>query len=155
MSYFFQHPFGLSAEQRMANLQRKMWFEGTGIFWYIFEKLRLGGGKYPLDSLLLAANGSEPRQRKIKRVLSDFDLFVIENGMVSLQSGLSVADLLPKRRINLQDKVAEIRQRINDGYDDSLFPEDCKQMDESALESAKEDIRERNHRELQSINPQL
>lgn len=152
MSYFFQHPFGLSAEQRMANLQRKMWFEGTGIFWYIFEKLRLGGGKYPLDSLLLAANGSEPRQRKIQRVLSDFDLFAIENGMVSLQSGLSVADLLPKRRISPQDKVAEIRQRIYNGYDDNLFPDDCKEMDESALVRTQQEIRMHNAVEISQFS---
>lgn len=139
----------------MANLQRKMWFEGTGIFWYIFEKLRLGGGKYPLDSLLLAANGSEPRQRKIKRVLTDFDLFAIENGMVSLQSGLSVADLLPKRRINPQDRVAEIRQRIDDGYEQTFFPEECREMDENALSQAQQEIRDRNEAELQSINPKL
>ena len=137
----------------MANLQRKMWFEGTGIFWYIFEKLRLGGGKYPLDSLLLAANGSEPRQRKIKRVLSDFDLFAIENGMVSLQSGLSVADLLPRRRISPQDKVAEIRQRINDGYDDTFFPEECREMDESALVRTQQEIRDNNARELNLLTP--
>lgn len=152
MSYFFQHPFGLSTEQRMANLQRKMWFEGTGIFWYIFEKLRLGGGKYPLDSILLAANGSEPRQRKIKRVLTDFDLFAIENGMVSLQSGLSVADLLPKRRVSPQDKVAEIRQRIEEGYDDNLFPEESREMDESALVRTQKEIRNRNEAEINLLN---
>lgn len=137
----------------MANLQRKMWFEGTGIFWYIFEKLRLGGGKYPLDSLLLAANGSESRQRKIKRVLSDFDLFAIENGMVSLQSGLSVADLLPKKRLTPQNRVAEIHKIMDEEEQTpNLFPEESRQMLEDALESAKEDIRERNEAELNALN---
>lgn len=149
MSYFFQHPFGLSTEQRMANLHKKMWLEGSGIFWYIFEKLRLGGGKYPLDSILLAAGSNASRQRKIKRVLTEFDLFCIENGMVSLQSGLSVADLLPKKRLTPQDKVAEIHKAMEDEASvPGLFPEESRQMLESALCNAQQTIRDQNAREL-------
>ena len=129
-------------------LQQSMWLEGIGIFWTIYRQLRLCNGKYPLEAILLLAKGSNTRERKIVRVIQDFDLFSIENGIVQLQSGLSAAELNPDRDISPRDRVAEIRQRIDSGYDDNLFPDDCKQMDESALESAKEDIRERNLNEL-------
>ena len=152
MSQYFHHSFRLEEEPRILRLQQSMWLEGIGIFWTIYRQLRLCNGKYPLEALLLLAKGSKTRERKIVRVIQDFDLFSIENGIVQLQSGLSAAELNPVRDVSPRDRVAEIRQRINEGYDNNLFPEDCKQMDESALESAKEDIRERNHRELQSIN---
>lgn len=148
MSQYFHHSFRLEEEPRIMRLQQSMWLEGTGIFWTIYRQLRLCNGKYPLEALLLLAKGSKTRERKIVRVIQDFDLFVIENGIVQLQSGLSAAELNPDRDVSPRDRVAEIRQRIDSGYDDNLFPDDCKQMDESALESAKEDIRERNLIEL-------
>jgi len=152
MAIFFQHPFGLSAEPRMAKLQKKMWLDGPGIFWYIYEKLRLGGGRYPLDSIMLIAGNSKARQRKVSRVLTEFDLFIIENGMVSLQSGLSVADISPKKRVTPSDQVGEIRQRLADGYSDNLFPEESRQMDEAAITRIQDEIRETNIEQLESIN---
>lgn len=151
MSQYFHHSFRLEEEPRIMHLQQSMWLEGIGIFWTIYRQLRLCNGKYPLEALLLLAKGSKPRERKIVRVIQDFDLFSIENGIVQLQSGLSAAELNPDRDVSPRDRVAEIRQRIDSGYDDNLFPDDCKQMDESALEYAKEDIRERNHRELNPL----
>ena len=155
MSQYFHHSFRLEEEPRILRLQQSMWLEGIGIFWTIYRQLRLCNGKYPLEALLLLAKGSKTRERKIVRVIQDFDLFSIENGIVQLQSGLSAAELNPDRDVSPRDRVAEIRQRIDSGYDDNLFPEECRQMDESALESAKEDIRERNQVELTSINHKL
>ena len=154
MSQYFHHSFRLEEEPRILRLQQSMWLEGIGIFWTIYRQLRLCNGKYPLEALLLLAKGSKTRERKIVRVIQDFDLFSIENGIVQLQSGLSAAELNPDRDVSPRDRVAEIRQRINEGYDDTFFPEECRQMDESALKSAKEDIRDRNERELNSINLQ-
>lgn len=154
MSQYFHHSFRLEEEPRIMHLQQSMWLEGIGIFWTIYRQLRLCNGKYPLEALLLLAKGSKTRERKIVRVIQDFDLFSIENGIVQLQSGLSAAELNPDRDVSPRDRVAEIRQRIESGYEDTFFPEECRQMDESALESAKEDIRERNQVELTSINPQ-
>lgn len=152
MSQYFHHSFRLEEEPRILRLQQSMWLEGIGIFWTIYRQLRLCNGKYPLEALLLLAKGSKTRERKIVRVIQDFDLFSIENGIVQLQSGLSAAELNPDRDVSPRDRVAEIRQRIDSGYDDNLFPDDCKQMDESALESAKEDNRERNQAELNALN---
>lgn len=152
MSHYFHHSFRLEEEPRILRLQQSMWLEGIGIFWTIYRLLRLCNGKYPLDALLLLAKGRKSRERKILRVIKNFDLFCIENGIVQLQSGLSAAELNPDREVSPRDRVAEIRQRISHGYEDDLFPEESRLMDESALHKAQADIRERNGAELQSLN---
>ena len=151
MSQYFHHSFRLEEEPRIMRLQQSMWLEGIGIFWTIYRQLRLCNGKYPLEALLLLAKGSKTRERKIVRVIQDFDLFSIENGIVQLQTGLSAAELNPDRDVSPRDRVAEIRQRIESGYDDNLFPDDCKQMDESALASSQESIRTHNAQELDMV----
>lgn len=148
MSQYFHHSFRLEEEPRIMRLQQSMWLEGIGIFWTIYRQLRLCNGKYPLEALLLLAKGSKPRERKIIRVVQDFDLFTIENGIVQLQSGLSAAELNPDRTVSPRDRVAEIRQRIDEGYDDTFFPEECREMDESALCQAQQAIRECNALEI-------
>lgn len=129
-------------------LKQKMWLEGIGIFWTIYRQLRLCNGKYPLEAMLLIAKESKPRERKIICVVQYFDLFSIENGIVQLQSGLSAAELNPDRNVSPRDKVAEIRQRINEGYDQTFFPEECREMDQTALERAQQSIRDQNQAEL-------
>ena len=148
MSQYFHHSFRLEEEPRIMRLQQSLWLEGIGIFWTIYRQLRLCNGKYPLEALLLLAKGSKPRERKIIRVVQDFDLFTIENGIVQLQSGLSAAELNPDRDVSPRDKVAEIRQRINEGYDQTFFPEECREMDQTALERAQQSIRDQNQAEL-------
>lgn len=153
MSQYFHHSFRLEEEPRIMRLQQSMWLEGIGIFWTIYRQLRLCNGKYPLEALLLLAKGSKTRERKIVRVIQEFDLFSIENGIVQLQSGLSAAELNPDRDVSPRDRVAEIRQRIDSGYDDNLFPDDCKQMDETALVNAQEAIRVQNAEQINLLNP--
>ena len=152
MSHYFHHSFRLEEEPRIMRLQQSMWLEGIGIFWTIYRQLRLCNGKYPLEALLLLAKGSKPRERKIIHVVRDFDLFSIENGIVQLQSGLTAAELNPDRDIAPRDRLAEIRQRIGNGYDNSLFPDDCRQMDEEALVNAQKAIRVHNEEQISLLN---
>ncbi len=132
-------------------LQQSMWLEGIGIFWTIYRQLRLCNGKYPLGALLLLAKGSKTRERKIVRVILDFDLFLIENGIVQLQTGLSAAELKPNSTVPPKDKPGMIRERIRQGYDDNLFPVECKEMDEDALEQSVQEIRDNNAQELMQL----
>lgn len=132
-------------------LQQSMWLEGIGIFWTIYRQLRLCNGKYPLGALLLLAKGSKTRERKIVRVIQDFDLFLIENGIVQLQTGLSAAELKPNSTVPPKDKPGMIRDRIRQGYDDNLFPVECKEMDEDALEQSVQEIRDNNAQELMQL----
>lgn len=139
MSYFFQHPFELELEPRMQTLRRKMWCEGIGIFWEVYRLVRLGRGQYPLDSILALADGRETRRRKIGRVISDFNLFLVENGMVSLQPGLTVSAFVQRDSIRKKAKrAATIGQK---GYDDTLFPEEMQQMDDEARRILEEQVK--------------
>ena len=151
MSQYFHHSFRLEEEPRIMRLQQSMWLEGIGIFWTIYRQLRLCNGKYPLGALLLLAKGSKTRERKIVRVIQDFDLFLIENGIVQLQTGLSAAELKPNSTVPPKDKPGMIRERIRQGYDDNLFPVECKEMDEDALEQSVQEIRDNNAQELMQL----
>lgn len=154
MSYFFHHPYELDNDSRMQLLRQKMWCEGTGIFWDIFMRLRRGRGLYPLSALIAEVSGGrDTRARKVQRVLTDFDLFVITNGMVELASGLSVSDLLPKKRTPPQERIAEIHKLMNEEQTQpNLFPEESRQMLEDAMEQTQQQIREQNAEAFKPLN---
>ncbi len=112
--------------------------------------LRQCNGKFPLDSILALARG-KLQEKKIRSVLNDYDLFTIDNGIVRLQTGLSAAELKPNSNVLPKDKPGMIRERIRQGYDDNLFPKECKEMDETALDKSVQEIRDNNAQELKSL----
>lgn len=140
MSYFFQHPFELEFEPRMQTLRHKMWCEGIGIFWEVYRLVRLGRGQYPLDSILALAEGRQARERKIGRVISEFNLFLVENGMVSLQPGLNVSAFVQRDSIRKKAKTASTIGQ--DDYDNTLFPDDMQQMDDEARRILQQQVSE-------------
>lgn len=147
---YYHQPFALLREQRVRQLQQKMGIDGTGILLHIYLLLRQCNGKYPLDSILALARG-RLQEKKIRSVLNDFDLFTIDNGIVQLQTGLSAAELKPNSTVPPKDKPGMIRERIRQGYDDNLFPVECKEMDESALDKSVQEIKEQNEAELNQL----
>lgn len=144
---YYHAPFALLREPRVQVLKERMGIDGTGILLHIYMLLRQCNGKFPLDSILALARG-KLQERKIRSVLHDFDLFSIENGIVQLQTGLSAAELRPGSTVPPRDRPGIIRERIRQGYDDNLFPTECKQMDETALDQSILDIRHQNETEL-------
>ena len=147
---YYHAPFALLREPRVQVLKRRMGIDGTGILLHIYMLLRQCNGKFPLDSILALARG-KLQEKKIRSVLNDYDLFTIDNGIVQLQTGLSAAELKPNSTVPPKDKPGIIRERIRHGYDDNLFPVECKQMDESALASSQESIRTHNAQELDMV----
>lgn len=144
---YYHQPFALLREARVKDLKKCMGIEGTGILLHIYLLLRQCNGKYPLDSILALAKG-KLQEQKVRKVLNKFNLFKIENGIVQLQTGLSAAELKPNSTVPPKDKPGIVRQRLRNGYDDTLFPSEIRQMDEEALTAANEEIRERNASEL-------
>lgn len=136
---YFHNPFELCLEPRVQNLRRRMSFEGMGIFWDIYRLVRLGSGKYALDSIIGLADGRPTKERKIGRVLTEFNLFIVENGMVSLQPGLSASDFVTKEK-SLTAKARMAANIGNEGYDNTLFPEDMQQMDDEARRTLEEQV---------------
>ena len=144
---YYHQPFALLRESRVKTLKANMGIEGTGILLHIYLLLRQCNGKYPLDSIMGLAKG-KLQEQKVRKVLNNFNLFQIENGIVQLQTGLSAAELKPNSTVPPKDKPGMIRERIRQGYDDNLFPVECKEMDESALDKSVQEIRDQNAREL-------
>lgn len=136
---YFHNPFELCLEPRVQNLRHRMSFEGMGIFWDIYRLVRLGSGKYALDSIIGLADGRPIKERKIGRVLTEFNLFIVENGMVSLQPGLSASDFVTKEK-SLTAKARMAANTGNEGYDNTLFPEDMQQMDDEARRTLEEQV---------------
>ena len=146
MAIFYQHPYELDQEARIQKLYRKMWFTGTGILEFIYKKLRLGKGTYPLDSILATAGNNKARRRQLERVLNDFDLFVIENGMISLRPGLSTTDFIHRDTISRKARrAAELTQQ---DYSDNLFPEESREADLAEAQRLNEEVREHNESQL-------
>lgn len=144
---YYHQPFALLREQRVKALKACMGIEGTGILLHIYLLLRQCNGKYPLDSIMSLAKG-KLQEKKVMKVLNNFDLFLIENGIVQLQTGLSAAELKPNSTIAPKDKPGFVRQRLKKGYDDALFPSEIREMDEDALELSVQEIRDQNSEEI-------
>lgn len=147
---YYHAPFALLREPRVQVLKQRMGIDGTGILLHIYMLLRQCNGKFPLDSILALARG-KLQEKKIRSVLNDYDLFSIDNGIVQLQTGLSAAELKPNSTVPPKDKPGMIRNRIRQGYDDNLFPVECKQMDETALDQSVQEIRTKNEEEINCI----
>lgn len=147
---YYHQPFALLREQRVKALKANMGIEGTGILLHIYLLLRQCNGKYPLDSIMTLTKG-KLQEKKVMKVLNNFDLFLIENGIVQLQTGLSAAELKPNNTMLPKDKSGFVRQRLKKGYDDTLFPSEIREMDEDALEQSVQEIRDNNAQELMQL----
>lgn len=137
---YYHYAFGLEEEPRVQTLLRRMSFEGIGIFDMVVRRVRLGRGLYALDSVLAMAN-TEARRRKVQRVLTEFDLFVMENGMVSLREGLSASSF--NRSESIKDKVKKVDEIQKRTYNDTFFPVELQAMDAEAADTINEEIREK------------
>ena len=149
--YFFQHPYELENDERMKLLDKRIPDAGHGVFWKIFYRLRLGNGTYPVSAIVSEISGdSKVRRRRVERVLTEFNLFIIENGMVSLATGLTISEIIPRhdRKPSSREKLEKIQQNIAGGYDNTLFPDETREMDEAALLSVQNEIRANNDKEL-------
>lgn len=144
---YYHAPFALLREPRVQVLKQRMGIDGTGILLHVYMLLRQCNGKFPIDSILALARG-KLQEKKIRSVLNDYDLFVINNGIVQLQTGLSAAELKPNSTVPPKDKPGFVRQRLKKGYDDTLFPSEMREMDETALDNSVQEIRDRNAAEL-------
>lgn len=91
-SIFFQHPMGLWGAEPYCRLAADMGPLGKGIYWDIFEQIRLGRGIDSLDHLLTLYDSEKnifrrrSLQDKLRRILSpEYNLFIVNaQGMVTI-----------------------------------------------------------------------
>ena len=147
---FFQNPFDLDKDPRIQKLKKKMWATGYGIFCMIQKSIHLGKGQYPLSGIQQDIAGADKAKlTKVNRVISDFGLFVLENGMVRLAAGLTASEMNPRGRTHspAQDQKT-LQKRLQTGYEGTIFPDYLQQNDEQQLQVVQSEINEQNRMEL-------
>ena len=152
---FFQHPFELEKDDRMQRLDKALPDSGHGLFWKIYHRVRLGGGKYPVSGLYAELAGdNERRKKRLFRVLNQFNLFCIDQGMVELGQNLTISEIRPResRKDSPREKLQAVQKNINEGYANTLIPDELAQMDQQTLEQVQNEIREQNEKELESYH---
>lgn len=105
MSKFFQHSYSLREEPRVKKLIAETGYEGYGIFLTFVEEIRKLGGRIPLRNLMAMSN-LRTQAPKLRRVISAYDLFLIDE-----------QDIVSLNRLNLAQPETEDRRQL------SLFPE--------------------------------
>lgn len=98
---FFQHPIGLWNSPPYERLSSELGPTGEGVYWRVFETIRLGGGIDSLDHLLSLFDYIEnTRQRSrikatLKKVLGSYGLFAVTQ----------------QKMVTIIDHTAEIKAR--------------------------------------------
>lgn len=101
-SIFFQHPIGLWEAEPYRSLAESMGPVGKGIYWDVFEQIRLGGGKDSLDHLMMLYDGVKNRrhreslQKRLREILKpECNLFFVNQ----------------QRQVSIIDHAKDIRER--------------------------------------------
>lgn len=117
-SIFFQHPIGLWGAEPYAQLAADLGPIGKGIYWDVFEQIRLGRGIDSLDHLLAMYDNVKPKrtresyQNKLRLVLSSkYNLF-----FVSAQRMVTIVD--HTKAIRDKNRAALEGPSLFDGMDD-------------------------------------
>lgn len=74
---YFSHDFSALQDKKIRKLVQTMGFEGYGIYWAIVEFMHRDTLEVGEENLVI----SENEATKVKKVLTDFDLFFVEDGV--------------------------------------------------------------------------
>ena len=76
---YFNHDSNARNDYRIIKLRSKLGYEGYGIFWSLLEMLFIEENKICIEDYDALAFGLQCDANKLKQVIEDFDLFVIED----------------------------------------------------------------------------
>ena len=74
---YFSHDFSALQDKKIRKLIQTMGFEGYGIYWAIVEFMHRDTLEVGEENLVISENEAE----KVKKILTDFDLFFVEDGV--------------------------------------------------------------------------
>jgi|TARA_R100000084_G_C4649755_1_gene148958 uncharacterized protein YdaU (DUF1376 family) len=77
---YFNHDSNSRNDLRIIKLRAKLGYEGYGIFWSVLELLFTEENKLCVDDYTEIAFGLQCDPEKLKQVIEDFDLFVLDDG---------------------------------------------------------------------------
>lgn len=84
-TFYFSHDYNTRTDIKIKKLIQKHGYVGYGIFWAIVEDLYNNANALPEDYISIAYDLRED-ESLIKSVINNFDLFDIENGIISSES---------------------------------------------------------------------
>jgi hypothetical protein len=76
---FFNHDSNARNDIRVIKLRAKLGYEGYGIFWAVLELLFSEENKLCIEDYETLSYGLQCDANKLKQVIEDFDLFVVED----------------------------------------------------------------------------
>ena len=76
---YFNHDSNARNDYRIIKLRAKLGYEGYGIFWSLLEMLFIEENKICIEDYDALAFGLQCDANKLKQLIEDFDLFVIED----------------------------------------------------------------------------
>ncbi|GEM_PF-868247 len=94
-TYYFSHDYHARSDEKMNDLIMSLGMEGVGIYWCLVEMLYENEGYLKLSKCESYAFALHTQCDKIKRVITEFDLFVIEGDEFYSESAL---ERLSKRK---------------------------------------------------------
>ncbi|HEY9701113.1 MAG TPA: Lin1244/Lin1753 domain-containing protein, partial [Allocoleopsis sp.] len=78
-TYYFSHDYNASSDAKILFLRQQLGMEGYGIYWFVLEQLVQAGGYLPLKIIPVLAMQCQTQEVKLKAVVTEFDLFQIED----------------------------------------------------------------------------
>jgi hypothetical protein len=79
-SYYFSHDYNAANDTKILFLRHQLGMEGYGIYWFLIERLADAGGKLPIELIPVLAMQMQSTDIKVKGVITQFDLFTIDDG---------------------------------------------------------------------------
>ena len=119
-TYYFSHDYNARRDTKINALIRKHGMLGYGVFWSIIEDLYQNNNSMPCDYELIAYDLRIDAD-KVKSIITEFDLFVIEDGNFGSKS---VEDRLDKRSEKSKKARDNARKRWGD-QDKTTMAEEC------------------------------
>ena len=119
-TYYFSHDYNARRDTKINALIRKHGMLGYGVFWSIIEDLYQNNNSMPCDYELIAYDLRIDAD-KVKSIITEFDLFVIEDGNFGSKS---VEDRLDKRSEKSKKARDNARKRWGD-KDKTTMAEEC------------------------------
>ncbi len=103
-TYYFSHDSNTMDDYKIVKIIDSLGMEGYGIFWGLIEILRnQPDHTYPVEAAVLKYRQWNTSQDKIKVVIMNYDLFVLDDKMFyseSLLKRMQIADNKRQKRVN-------------------------------------------------------
>ena len=145
-AYYFSHDSNARNDQKCVKLRRVLGVEGYGVFWILVEMLREATDyRLPLESVTDIAFEARVSEEKIRAVISNFELFEIEDNHFFSLRLLSSMELMEDKSKTARKSALK---RWNKGLDANALPTHSERNAIKGKESKEKEIKGKDIKEL-------